>query len=34
MLLYRVGTLEGLLTTKWIIDGDDQTVADFNNGIY
>ena len=26
--------LEGLLTTKWVIDGDNQTVADFNNGIY
>ena len=26
--------LEGLLTTKWVIDGHDQTVDDFNSGVY
>jgi len=26
--------LEGLLTTKWIMNGDDHTVADFSKGIY
>lgn len=26
--------LEGLLTTKWIINGTDQTVSDFANGKY
>lgn len=26
--------LEGLLTTKWLINGTGQTVSDFTNGTY
>ena len=26
--------LEGLLTTKWVLNGQDHTVSDFTNGIY